>query len=104
MMVAQAAPSGTPIFGLVFQFALIGLIIYWLLIRPQRKERARHEAMVVALKKGDEIATAGGIIGTIVHVEEDRVTLKTAEDTRVVIERGRVSRLMVPPGEEASRS
>ncbi len=94
LMVVQA-DGGNPLSFLLVQLLLIGLIFYWLLIRPQRKERQRQAAMIAALKKGDEIATVGGIIGTIVHVDGDRLTLKTAENTRVVIERGKVSRMMV---------
>jgi preprotein translocase subunit YajC len=99
LRLAQAQGGGSPIWGLVVQFTIIGLIIYWLLIRPQRKERDRHEEMVRALKKGDEVVTAGGIIGTIVHVEDDRITLKTAETTRLVLERSRVTRLATAPKE-----
>jgi len=93
LMVVQA-DGGSPLSFLLIQLLLIGLIFYWLLIRPQRKERQRHDAMIAALKKGDQIATMGGIIGTVVHVEPDRVTVKTAENTRVVIERAKVSRMM----------
>jgi preprotein translocase subunit YajC len=77
---------------LLIQLALIFLIFYWLLIRPQRKEAERHRAMIQALKKGDEIVTAGGVIGTIVHAAEDRLTVKTAENTRLIVERAKVAR------------
>lgn len=82
--------------SIAIQVLLIGAIFYWLLIKPQRDERKRHQAMVAALKKGDEVATVGGIIGTIVHVEEDRVTLKTGENTRLVVERQKISRTAAP--------
>jgi preprotein translocase subunit YajC len=88
------AEGGSPAVALFIQLALIFLIFYWLLIRPQRRERDRHQALIAGLKKGDEIVTSGGIIGTILHVEEDRLTLKTAENTRLVVERGKVSRAM----------
>lgn len=89
----MAPGSGvSPGVSLFIQLALIFLIFYWLLIRPQRKEKERHEAMIAALKKGDEITTVGGIIGTIIRVDEDRLTIKTGENTRLVIERGKVSR------------
>ncbi len=80
--------------ALIVQLALIFLIFYWLLIRPQRKEKERHQALIAGLKKGDEVATAGGIIGTIVHVDTDKITVKTAENTRLVLERGKVSRTL----------
>lgn len=87
----------SPGVSLVVQLVAIFLIFYWLLIRPQRKEKERHQAMIAALRKGDEITTVGGIIGTIVHVEDDRLTVKTGEATRLVIERGKVARRL---GEE----
>lgn len=83
---------------LFIQLALIFLIFYWLLIRPQRKEQERHRAMIQALKKGDEIVTAGGIVGTIVHAAEDRLTVKTGENTRLILERSKVQRLLDDTG------
>jgi preprotein translocase subunit YajC len=85
--------GGGPAIVLVVQLGLIFLIFYWLLIRPQRKEREKHDALIAGLKKGDEIVTMGGIIGTVVHLEGDRVTLKTAENTRIVVERSKVARV-----------
>ncbi|MSR35401.1 MAG: preprotein translocase subunit YajC [Gemmatimonadetes bacterium] len=69
-------------------------IFYFLLIRPQRKEQDKHRQMLEALKKGDEVITAGGIIGQVVHADQDRVTIKTAETTRLVIERARISKVV----------
>jgi preprotein translocase subunit YajC len=77
----------------VVQMVAIFAIFYFLLIRPQKKEQQRHQAMIAALKKGDEVVTSGGIIGTVVHAEEDRITIKTAETTRLVVERGRIARV-----------
>ena len=85
------AEGGSPL-TLFVQLGLIFLIFYWLLIRPQRKERDRHQQMIAALKKGDEIVTAGGIVGTIVHVGEEQLTVRTAENTRLTIERSKVGR------------
>jgi preprotein translocase subunit YajC len=48
--------------------------------------------LVAGLKRGDEIATVGGIVGKIIHLEDDRLTIKTAEDTRLEIERSKVAR------------
>jgi preprotein translocase subunit YajC len=86
--------------GIIFmvQMVLIFVIFYFLLIRPQSKERQRHESMLKALKKGDEIITNGGLIGIIVHVEENRLTLRTGENTRVTVDRGRVAQLLGAKG------
>jgi preprotein translocase subunit YajC len=90
-MAPREGGNSTMVF--VVQMVAIFAIFYFLLIRPQRKEQQRHQAMIAALKKGDEVVTSGGIIGTVVHAEEDRITIKTAETTRLVVERGRIARV-----------
>ncbi len=79
---------------------LIFAIFYFLLIRPQSKERQRHERMLREIKKGDEVVTNGGIIGTVVHAEENRLTVRTAENTRLTVERGRVAQVLNARGDK----
>jgi preprotein translocase subunit YajC len=81
--------SGVTVF--LVQMALIFAIFYYLLIRPHRKEQEKHEQVIATLKKGDEIVTSGGIIGTVIHAEEKRLTIKTGESTRIVVDRSRVA-------------
>lgn len=81
--------------------AFIG-IFYFLLIRPQRQQQKRHEEMVQSLKRGDEVSTVGGIVGQIVHIKDNRLTIKTGEDTRLVIERDKVARKLGVGAEEES--
>lgn len=81
---------GTIIF--IGQIALIFVIFWFLLIRPQRQQQRQHETMLKALKKGDEVVTAGGIVGEVVHIKDDRVTLKSAE-SRLVVERERIAKV-----------
>jgi preprotein translocase subunit YajC len=78
----------------LMQFVAIGFIFYFLLIRPQRKEQQRHKQMVDQLRKGDEVVTAGGIIGTVVHTQEDRLTIKSDENTRIVVQRARIAQVL----------
>ena len=85
-------PGGPNPFGTVFMFGAIFLIFYFLLIRPQRKQQKSHDEMVKSLSRGDEVVTIGGIIGKIVHLTDDRITIKTAEDTRLEVERSKVGR------------
>ena len=100
------APGGqSPLFQLGIQFALILAIFYFLMIRPQQKQRKQHEEALRNLKKGDEIVTAGGIVGTVLHIREgvkdgtsqkamdDQITIKSAE-SRLVVERGRIARII----------
>ena len=88
--------------GVIFliQMVLIFGIFYFLLIRPQTKERQRHDQMLAKLKKGDEIVTNGGIIGRVVHVEEKRLTMRTAENTRLTVDRSRIAAVLDTRGEE----
>lgn len=81
------------------QMLLIFGIFYFLLLRPQAKERQRHEQMLKSVKKGDEIVTTGGIIGKVVHVEEGRLTIKTGENTRLTVDRSRLASVLDPKGE-----
>ncbi|MEE8594399.1 MAG: preprotein translocase subunit YajC [Gemmatimonadota bacterium] len=85
--------GGNPM-GTLFMLAAFFAILYFLLIRPQRQQQKAHQELVAGLKRDDEIATIGGIVGKIIHLEDDRVTIKTADDTRVEIERSKVARRM----------
>jgi len=87
--------------GAIFigQMVVIVGIFYFLLLRPQAKERQRHENMLSKVKKGDEIVTNGGLIGKVVHVEEGRLTLRTGENTRVTVDRSRIAGVLNVKGE-----
>ena len=61
------------------------LILYLLMIRPQRQQQRRHAAMIESLKPGDEVITSGGIYGDVTSVEDDRVTLEIAEDVEIEV-------------------
>jgi len=91
-MLQAQGPAGPNPFGTVFMFGAIFLIFYFLLIRPQRKQQKAHDEMVKSLSRGDEVVTIGGIIGKIIHITDDRITIKTAEDTRLEVERSKVAR------------
>ncbi len=92
LLLLQGATGGPNPFGTLFMFGAIFLIFYFLLIRPQRQQQKSHKRMVESLSRGDEVATVGGIIGKIIHLTDDRVTIKTANDTRLEVERSKVGR------------
>jgi preprotein translocase subunit YajC len=77
---------------LVLQFGAIILIFYFLLIRPQAQARKKHAAILAQLKRGDDITTAGGIIGKVKDVKDDRITIESGTAT-LVVERGRIVRV-----------
>ena len=98
VMVPRQGGSGA--FVLFLNVTLVFLIFYFLLIRPQRKEQERQKQMIAAIGKGDEIVTSGGIIGTVVKAEEDRLIIKTGGgETRITVERSRVAHKVSADGE-----
>ena len=78
----------------------IGLVFYFLVIRPQGQARKKHADMLAALKKGDEIMTAGGIVGRVKDIKEERITVESGTST-LVIDRARIVRIgdSVAPGQ-----
>ena len=95
-------PTSNPLFASVFMYGAIFAIFYFLLVRPQQQQRKKHEQTIRELKRGDEVVTAGGIVGEVVHIrpvtadavsQDDRVTIKSAE-SRLVVERGRIAKIV----------
>ena len=100
---AHAQTGGAPAafdFVSLMPLVLIFVVFYFLLIRPQQKKMKQHREMIASLKRGDKVLTSGGIIGTIVKVEEEEGVLlvEIAKDVRVRIARGTVSDLVGKPG------
>ena len=84
----QPRSPGTSFF--LVQMLIIFAIIYFFMIRPKVKRERQHREQVTQLKKGDEVVTAGGIVGEIVHLKDDRVTIKSGE-SRFVVMRDRIA-------------
>ncbi len=93
---AAGAPAGPGIGGFILPLVFIAAL-YFLLIRPQAKRAKEHSAMVQALSKGDEVVTAGGVLGRITELGEQFVTLKIATDTEIKIQRHNIG-AVVPKG------
>jgi preprotein translocase subunit YajC len=77
---------------LLFQMLAIGGVFYLLLIRPQSQARKKHTAMLQALKRGDDVTTAGGIIGKVKDLKDDRITIESG-GTTLIVERSRIVRV-----------
>ncbi len=86
----QQAPGGSMLTALL-PFALVFVIFYFLLIRPQRTKQKKHQGMVEQLKAGDKIITSGGIHGTIMGVQEDKIELRIASNTKVDISKNAIA-------------
>ena len=69
-------------------------ILWFLLIRPQQKEQQRHKQMVANLRKGDDVVTVGGVYGRIVSLNDEKVSLRVADDVKLDVERSKVVRVV----------
>lgn len=78
-------------------FLAILAVFYFLLIRPQSKRAKEHRKMVSALSRGDEVVTTGGMVGKIVQVSDDFVTLKISENVEVLLQKQAVG-VLLPKG------
>jgi preprotein translocase subunit YajC len=75
-------------------FGLVFLIFYFLIIRPQNKRQKETKAMLERLKKGDRVATIGGIRGTITALKDDTVVLKVDDNTKIQFSRSAISSVL----------
>lgn len=74
---------------------LIFLIMYFLLIRPQQRKMKEHQAMVAALRRGDQVITQGGLIGKVSKVKEDgEVEVELAKDVKVRVVRHTIAQVV----------
>lgn len=81
-----------PSFVLVIQLLAIGAIFYFLIIRPQGQARKRAETMLSAIKKGDTVVTAGGIVGKVKDIKDTLITIESGTSS-LVVERARIVRV-----------
>ena len=113
-LLVQAPVGGrSTLLPFVFQVVAIFAIFYFVMIRPQQRQRKQHEERLKNLKRGDEVVTAGGIVGKVVHIAEtkgdakaaleDRITIKS-DESRLIVERGRIARVLTPAAEPAAPS
>ncbi|WP_300975538.1 preprotein translocase subunit YajC [Sphingomonas sp. LHG3406-1] len=101
---APAAPGGAAAFIFqIFPFLLIFVIFYFLMIRPQQKRMKDHQAMIAAVKKGDEVVTAGGIRGRVSRVVDDHeVEVEIAQNVKVRVVKSTLSTVINPSPKSAN--
>lgn len=102
-IIVQAAGGRPSILPFAIQFIAIIAIFWFLLIRPQRQMQAKHQDVLSKLKKGDQIITDGGIVGEVVHIKDDQVTIRTAESTRIVVIRNKIAKVTSTTNAEAQQ-
>jgi len=85
-------------FQTLMPLVLLFGIFYFLLIRPQQQRVKRHQQMVDAVKKGDTVVTSGGIIGKVIHIRDNQLTIRSGE-SKVVVQRDRIAEVRTPAGD-----
>ena len=94
---AQAAPSGDPGYIGLLPIVLMFVLLYFLMIRPQMKRAKEAKAMIEALQKGDEVITAGGVLGRITRIGDAYISLEIAPNTEISVQKGAVQ-VLLPKG------
>ena len=94
-----AAPVGGAGGGLLglLPIILMFVVLYFLMIRPQMKRQKEQKAMIDALGKGDEVVSAGGVVGRVTKVGDAYITLEVAEGTEIILQKAAVT-LLLPKG------
>lgn len=100
---AGGGPAGqtpaTPGWVQVVPFVLMGVVVWFFMIKPERAARKKHEELLSALKKGDKVVTKGGLVGTIASITDGYLTLQVDEGVRLKFERNAVRGLTEEPAE-----
>jgi len=101
MFIGQAWAQGTGSPGgdmlSLAPIVLMFVVLYFLMIRPQMKRQKEHKAMIEALQKGDEVVTTGGVVGKVVKVDENYVSLQVAANVEITVQRPAVQ-VVLPKG------
>ena len=97
---AAGAPAGggNPMIGFLVQFGYfipLFLILYFLLIRPQQQQAKTQESMRKNLKKGDRVITTGGMLGTVVGIDDSKIVLRISEDVKAEFARNAIVQVLV---------
>ncbi len=95
---AQQTPSrgGGNFLTALVPFILIFLIFYILIIWPARKRQKKHREMVEQLKPGDKVITSGGIYGTVMGVQEDKIELKISANVKIEVAKSAIAGILTP--------
>ncbi len=91
---AGQTAAGGGVLGLFLPILIVGVLFYFMIIRPQQKQQKERKAMLDALKKGDRIVTVGGIYGEIAALKEDYVTLKVADKVEIKVSRSGIGHVI----------
>ncbi len=109
LLLAQQTPDapqqGSPLFGLLPPLLIMGVLFWFFMVRPMKRQEQERQALLSALKKNDKVITSGGIIGIVAAIKEkeDEVTLKVDESSNVRLRVTKGSIVRIVGGDEAAK-
>ena len=90
---APASSSGN-LFSMLLPFILLFALMWFMMIRPQKKQRETHRRMLADLKKGDRVVTTGGMVGEVTDISEDEVKVRIADKVEAKFVKSAVTRVI----------
>ena len=106
LLFAPSGQGGPGLTAFIIQIGLFIAIFYFLLIRPQRRQQDEHKRLLASLQRGDKVVTSSGIVGEVIHIKEEEVTIRSGEAKFVILRSGvaSITNRTAPPTIEAKSS
>ena len=98
ILAAGTAASGPPAWATFLPIAGMIAIFWFLMIRPQMRQQKEHRARVAAVKKGDQVITAGGLVGKVVRVDDEYAEIEIAQGVKVKAVKATIGEIIPPAG------
>src|SRR4051812_12448651 len=96
ILAAGTAASGPPAWATFLPIAGMIAIFWFLMIRPQMRQQKEHRARVAAVKKGDQVITAGGLVGKVVKVDDEYAEIEIAQGVKVKAVKTTIGEILAP--------
>jgi len=101
---APAQGSGGSPTSLIFMIIAIFAVMYFLMIRPQQKQKKQHQSMINTIAKGDKVVTIGGMHGTVAGIKDSSVIIKIADNVKVEINRSAINQVLSSKAQKTQAS
>jgi preprotein translocase subunit YajC len=97
---AGGGGGGSQLMPTLIMFGAMFAIFYFLMIRPQQKQRQERDRMLAAIKRGDKVVTTSGMFGTVTNLTDKTVTLRVADQVKLEFERAAIGRVVEVQGDK----
>jgi preprotein translocase subunit YajC len=98
LLAAAASPQSPPAWLQFMPLVAMGVVFWFLILRPQMKKQKDHQTKIEAIKKGDQVLTGGGIVGKVVRIDEHYADVEIAQGIKVKVLKSTISDLIPPTG------